>query len=44
VPGTWPNGTVGPTNLDSVVSQQKPGGGSFAEINSTVELFTIIPR
>jgi hypothetical protein len=42
VPGTYPNGTRGPTTPDSVVRYQKPAGGSSAEINSPVELFTII--
>ena len=37
-----PGSTQEPTSLGSVVTSQKPGGGSSAEINSTVELFTII--
>jgi hypothetical protein len=42
VPGTFPNGTRGPTTPSSVVRYQKPSGGSSAELNSSVELFTII--
>jgi PASTA domain len=42
IPGKNPNGTQGPTGPDSLVRSQRPPGGSSAEINSPVDLFTII--